>query len=452
MTKQKKNAEPKPSEPSVPVKLAELTDIGMIREENQDHVFHEKMKNGYLCVVCDGMGGHAGGRTASRLAMEALFHTFRKSRSTNVRKCLGEALVAANSAVWKMANKKRALNGMGTTCVALFVDEAEGTASTAHVGDSRCYLSRGTRLQLITRDHTVVQRMLDDGLLTREQAEHHPHANVIARSLGGDQTVDVDLSESIALEEGDLFLLCSDGLTGLVPERDIVEALWSDDLDASCQSLIDLANENGGTDNVTVQLIAYGARPDRPEHFEFLHPARKPSPEIVAMLDRHHQRHEKETSPVPAVPAVLNRDEPAEGDEEPVTLGGEDLEPLHEDALKSPEELPEEASPEASEQDDEEELDDEDANDYGDEPVEEAEEPQLDDSDEPDDSEPDVDEEEEPEDETSQDDTRDETTASGEKQPVQPTIPAPPSTLRAFLWAALVIGFVVIVLYLIQGG
>ena len=318
LSQREKEAGPEQSER---LQVSELSDTGRTREENQDHVFSAQLKGGTLLSVCDGMGGHAGGRQASHLAMERLFQVFKKSPRKDTSMRLEDALSEANTAVWKTASRKKALRGMGTTCVALFIDDATNVAHVAHVGDSRCYLSRGSRLQLITRDHTVVQRMLDDGLLTREQAEHHPHSNVIARSLGGDKTVDVDVSAPITLEEGDLFLLCSDGLTGLVAEQEIAELLWSDDLDTTCQTLVDLANANGGTDNITVQLVSYGVRPKRPEHFEFLHPARKPSPEIVAMLDRDYQRHEKETSPVPAVPAVRTVEENSDLEERSETVG-----------------------------------------------------------------------------------------------------------------------------------
>ena len=460
MKKQKKSTGSERSEPSAPVRIAELTDTGMIREENQDHVFHQKMKGGSLCAVCDGMGGHAGGRQASHLAMDALFQVFKKSVSSDIRKRLGESVVAANSAVWKMANKKRALHGMGTTCVALFVDETTSSAYVAHVGDSRCYLSRGTRFQLITRDHTVVQRMLDDGLLTREQAEHHPHANVIARSLGGAQTVDVDVSEAIPLDEGDLFLLCSDGLTGLVSEKDIVELLWSKDLDVACQALIDLANESGGTDNVTAQLVSYGARPKQPEHFEFLHPARKPSPEIRAMLDRHHQRHENETSPVRAVSAV-----PASRESVEVSEDEDSLEAAEPAGTESPEaaavdETDEEIAPAASPQDDgsvEAERDASADSDGGDDEAVAAEEEsdlevsedtnQAEESESDDETGDGVEEPEEVEETASDASASSKATERSDEPPVQTITPSSPSLLRVFGWIVTVLGFAVLVLY-----
>lgn len=282
------------------ITILEATDVGQLRDENQDHVAHRQWQGLSLCVVCDGMGGHLGGRRASRLAMESLFTAFEESGEDDLRARLCVAVEAANHAVWEVANSDPEVAGMGTTCVALLVDQREAVAHIAHVGDSRCYLSRGDELRLLTRDHTVVQRMLDDGLLTRDQAEHHPHSNVIARSLGGERTVDVELNAApLPIEEGDLFLLCSDGLTGMVTELAVARLLWIGGLEESAARLIDAANDSGGTDNITVQLVQAGERAEPPEHFRLLHPTRRPSAELRGLL-----LQDNETRPARIVPEL----------------------------------------------------------------------------------------------------------------------------------------------------
>jgi len=280
---------------------AELTDVGQLREENQDHCRSGAVGKVLIYTVCDGMGGHAGGRQASQLAVETLFQRFKKSRKRDLSARLVAAIEEANTAVWEASISQPSLRGMGTTCVTLMVQIESKTAWIAHVGDSRCYRSRGSQLQLMTRDHTVVQRMLDDGLLTREQAEHHPHSNVIARSLGGEETVDVEISDPIDLVDGDMYLLCSDGLTNMVPEREIALLLWGSPVEQIASDLVNQANAAGGTDNITVSLFQIGDRVDRPPEFEFLHPARKPSPELESMMSRDTRRAEAMTTPVPAV-------------------------------------------------------------------------------------------------------------------------------------------------------
>lgn len=283
------------------VSAAELSDVGQLREENQDYCRSGAVGKLLVYTVCDGMGGHAGGRQASQLAVQTLFERFKKGRKRDYGARLVAAIEDANAAVWDASISDPSLRGMGTTCVTLLVHPQSKKLWIAHVGDSRCYRSRGSQLQLMTRDHTVVQRMLDDGLLTREQAEHHPHSNVIARSLGGEETVDVEISDPIDLVEGDMYLLCSDGLTNMVPEREIALLLWGSPVDQIATDLVNQANSAGGTDNITVSLIQVGERVDRPSEFEFLHPARKPSPEIASMMARDNRRAEAMTTPVPAV-------------------------------------------------------------------------------------------------------------------------------------------------------
>lgn len=244
-----------------------LTHVGRQRQHNED-TFLVELEAG-LFLVADGMGGHAAGEIASRIAVEAIsefiLHTAeeegtwphaydeRLKRSTNR---LMAALKLANTRVLEAMRKDARLRGMGTTVVASMVDG--DTISFAHVGDSRAYMVREEQLSRITNDHSWVFEQVQAGMLTEEEAERHPLRNVITRALGGALTVTPDASE-IIVRSGDIYLLCSDGLTGMVPEEEILRVLTSEpDLEAACATLIEKANENGGYDNITAILVRAG--------------------------------------------------------------------------------------------------------------------------------------------------------------------------------------------------
>jgi PPM family protein phosphatase len=242
-----------------------LTHVGRQRQHNEDTFLVEP--GAKLFLVADGMGGHAAGEIASRIAAESIsefiLHTEEDdgtwphaydenfSRSTNR---LMAALKIANTRVLDAMRKDARLRGMGTTVVASLFDS--DTASIAHVGDSRGYLIRNKELSRITNDHSWVFEQVQAGMLTEEEAERHPLRNVITRALGGALTVTPDARE-ITLQQGDIFLLCSDGLTGMVPEGDILQVVVDncDDLERACSGLIDFANERGGYDNITAILV-----------------------------------------------------------------------------------------------------------------------------------------------------------------------------------------------------
>lgn len=246
------------------VKAFGLTHVGRQRQHNEDTFLVETDKN--LYVVADGMGGHAAGEIASKIAAESISefihqtaeddgtwpHAYNENlkRSTNR---LMAALKIANTRVLEAMRKDARLRGMGTTVVASIYDE--GTVSVAHVGDSRAYLIRGTQLSRLTNDHSWVYEQVQAGMLTEAEAEKHPLRNVITRALGGSLTVIPDASE-VECREGDVFLLCSDGLTGMVPEEEILRLVTEkEDLEEACQLLIEHANERGGYDNVTAVLV-----------------------------------------------------------------------------------------------------------------------------------------------------------------------------------------------------
>ena len=242
-----------------------LTHVGRQRQHNEDAFLVED--DAHLFLVADGMGGHAAGEIASRIAVDSIsefiLHTKEDDgtwphaydehfkRSTNR---LMAAVRMANTRVLEAMRKDARLRGMGTTVVACLADE--GTVSVAHVGDSRAYLIREGQLSRITNDHSWVFEQVQAGMLTEAEAEKHPLRNVITRALGGALQVTPDASE-IEAQAGDVYLLCSDGLTGMVPENEILRVVTSSDgdLQKACQQLIDLANERGGLDNVTAVLV-----------------------------------------------------------------------------------------------------------------------------------------------------------------------------------------------------
>jgi len=246
--------------PRPDVLIGNLTHVGMERSENQDYYGYyepedqeEFKRKGRLIIVCDGMGGHAGGEVASRLAVDTIVDTYKKDQTGNVLEAMRRSIEAANRAIWQHAQENPQLKGMGSTCVALALKE--GMAYVGHVGDSRCYLVRNEQLVQITKDHSLVQQMVDEGLLREEEMESHPEKNVILRSLGVKPDVDVDLGYQ-PVQLGDMFCLSTDGLTGLVSKEECLRIclLQKDNPMEASRLLVDLANKYGGYDNVTVQI------------------------------------------------------------------------------------------------------------------------------------------------------------------------------------------------------
>ena len=247
------------------VKAFGLTHVGRQRQHNEDAFLVED--DALLFLVADGMGGHAAGEIASRIAVDSIsefiLHTKEDDgtwphaydehykRSTNR---LMAAVRMANTRVLEAMRKDARLRGMGTTVVACMADDT--TVSVAHVGDSRAYMIRDGQLSRITNDHSWVFEQVQAGMLTEAEAEKHPLRNVITRALGGALQVTPDASE-VESKPGDVFLLCSDGLTGMVPESEILKIVTANDsdLEKACRELIDAANERGGLDNVTAVLV-----------------------------------------------------------------------------------------------------------------------------------------------------------------------------------------------------
>lgn len=245
-----------------------LTDPGRVRSHNEDSFEIDSERE--LFIVADGMGGHSHGEVASRMAVDAIRRFVHEAeadeddqtwpfaydpslaRHSNV---LRAAVRLAHDHVLSAIRRDGDLYGMGTTVVSCLV--RGGIAAVAHVGDSRAYRLREGRMDLLTQDHTWVHEQVVAGFLSERQARDHPLKNVVTRALGGDHEVAVDVVE-VALEPGDTVLLCSDGLTTMLDDREIVGILEShagDGLDGACRVLVREANARGGHDNVTVVLL-----------------------------------------------------------------------------------------------------------------------------------------------------------------------------------------------------
>jgi len=237
---------------------AMATDTGRVRASNQDRAIVDD----HLLAVADGMGGHVGGETAARLAVEAVARSYRAHRTAHG---LVAAVHAANDEIYAYGVEDRGLRGMGTTLTAAALVEADGTARlvVAHVGDSRAYLSGRAGLRRLTEDHSLVEEMVRRGEITANEAFFHPHRHILTRVLGVDRQLDVDTS-TVDLAEHDRILLCSDGLTNECPDREIAEILAANaDPDSTARALVVRALENGGSDNVTVIVADVEGIPTR---------------------------------------------------------------------------------------------------------------------------------------------------------------------------------------------
>lgn len=238
-----------------------LSDVGCVRELNEDSGTYiqpddpELLRSkGLLIVVADGMGGHSAGEVASRLAIDVITRAYYEDEG-DPRSALENAFHEANNAIHKAAEKDASKNGMGTTCTALVLQN--GTAISAHVGDSRLYLVREGAIYLMTEDHSAVMEMVKVGLITLEQARHHPEKNVILRAMGSHAEVEVTTwQEPFPVRAGDRFLLCSDGLYDLVEDEEIKRIVMLSAPPTACESLIALAKERGGHDNITVGIVS----------------------------------------------------------------------------------------------------------------------------------------------------------------------------------------------------
>ncbi len=241
------------------MKIVAKTDKGRVRESNQDaYAVGEFPEEVAWAVVCDGMGGAAGGNIASALAVKVISDKINASyrpnmKDSSIKNMLDSALVAANLEVYDLADAKPELHGMGTTVVCAIV--RDGYAHIAHAGDSRAYIFNGETLKQVTTDHSLVQNLVDKGQITKEQAENHPNKNLITRAIGVDKCIEIEFDE-ISIEDDEVLLLCTDGLSNYVSNDEMISEVKDGRYYAFADRLVRKANNNGGGDNITVVAIA----------------------------------------------------------------------------------------------------------------------------------------------------------------------------------------------------
>ena len=240
------------------------TVIGLVRKANEDHIGSltndQTNGNGDVFVVCDGMGGHVGGATASKKAVECILEYFKNDTHPNPILALEEAISFANEQIFSLSQDNPELNGMGTTCTALL--QKDDNVHIAHVGDSRIYLNTDSKLYRVTKDHSFVQKLVDAGQLADSEMENHPRKNELTRALGISSNVEVEVSKKpLIVKNGDKFLMCSDGLCGLVNDPTISHVINKEKGFEAVDELIQLALNAGGNDNISVDIIEVVSSP-----------------------------------------------------------------------------------------------------------------------------------------------------------------------------------------------
>jgi serine/threonine protein phosphatase PrpC len=242
------------------IELASLTDLGCQRSNNEDRYSYwepdsdqEFARKGRLAMVADGMGGYEGGQEASRIAVETVGEVYAGAAAGNPQGTLIDALRQAHQSIHDYAATHDELHGMGTTCTAIAVIGHD--LYFAHIGDSRLYLVRGSNISRLTQDHSYVGRLVESGVISLEEAEIHPQRHILTAALGSGVDISPDHPQSpVELEKGDVLVLCTDGLWSLLTESELQSAIHGD-LQKACKTLIDMARDRGGPDNITVQLL-----------------------------------------------------------------------------------------------------------------------------------------------------------------------------------------------------
>jgi serine/threonine protein phosphatase PrpC len=237
-----------------------LSDTGCQRETNEDCGSYTRPgdselleSKGWLAVVADGMGGHLAGEVASNLAVEVITRSYYNDPG-DAHTALKRAFLEANRRIYESARKDGNLRGMGTTCTALAL--RNDSALYVHVGDSRLYMVRGGDIYLMTQDHSAVMEMVKHGLMSAAEARHHPDKNIILRALGSHPEIELmTWQKPLPVQEGDCFVLCSDGLYDLVEDEEIKQVTITQNPHAACKTLITMAKERGGHDNITVAVV-----------------------------------------------------------------------------------------------------------------------------------------------------------------------------------------------------
>jgi serine/threonine protein phosphatase PrpC len=315
-----------------------LTDVGVKRDHNEDYILMDESLG--LYIVCDGMGGHAAGEVASEETAKAIFHYIKKNSnvikkySANIqeatakkfiKKIVMDSIIRSNKQVYDLSESDPDKKGMGTTLVMSLV--VGNFAFIAHVGDSRGYMLRNSELNQLTEDHSFVNEMVREGVLTKEQALNHPQANLITRSIGIQQTVVADFL-SVELMPGDRILLCSDGLYEYFREEELTRLMGAKSISSASNKMIEVANKRGGKDNISVILVGIQDSCEAPVHPDQVTPDKKVK--ILQKIPLFRKMDYREINlllehsssiNIPENMNVINQDE--EGDDMFVLLKGE---------------------------------------------------------------------------------------------------------------------------------
>lgn len=242
------------------MKAVFMTDKGKVRSHNEDSggVFLN-LDGNRLAIVADGMGGHRAGDVASEMTITQLKNVWETTNgittADEAESWLKGEIIKVNSLLFEHARDNLECDGMGTTIVAAI--STERFATVANIGDSRCYILNESGFQQLTQDHSLVNELLRSGQITKEEAEHHPRKNVLLRALGTEESVEMDI-KTIMFEEGDVLLLCSDGLSNKVSNDEMIQVLSNEeDMEKKASKLITLANDYGGEDNISLAIVTF---------------------------------------------------------------------------------------------------------------------------------------------------------------------------------------------------
>ena len=239
-----------------------ISDVGNVRKTNEDSVGYFESSDINIYAVADGMGGHNAGEVASDLAINIIIEYIKDNHySSEMKEVLSEGIKSANMKIYDVASKDDSLKGMGTTITICFIKQNKMVV--ANVGDSSCYVVDSNKeLIKITRDHSLVQQLLDNGSITEEKARTHPNKNIITRALGTNESVEVDLFD-VDLANVFKCILCTDGLTNEVTYSEMFNIINENDNESSCKMLVDLSKSRGGRDNISVIVFEGGCTDDR---------------------------------------------------------------------------------------------------------------------------------------------------------------------------------------------
>lgn len=232
-----------------------VSKVGLIRTENEDSIGVFKTDDGILAIVCDGLGGNNAGEVASQLSVDVIYDIFSKSSQSDYLERIKSSFLEANKAVFEKSASDSDLNGMSTTAEALFIKDNK--AYWGHIGDSRIYLFTNNRLEQLTKDHSLVQKMIDDGILSSEEAFLHPNRNVITRAIGDSGMIEIDLDKlEVNPKDEIFFFVCTDGVTCVIEDKELEEIFMLSDIHIISRRISSIVEERGAPDNYSFVIIS----------------------------------------------------------------------------------------------------------------------------------------------------------------------------------------------------